>query len=131
LDKLESRIHTIQTLKRKYGRTIGEILEFLAETERKLAKMENRGEEIAKLQKLVKEREAEVLKLGKQISKKRADAAPKLAKEVASHLIDLGFKRSVFEAQLVVLPTPERNAAWRRSISILRRIQASRRSRCG
>jgi DNA repair protein RecN (Recombination protein N) len=108
LDKLESRIHTIQTLKRKYGRTIGEILEFLAETERKLAKMENRGEEIEKLQKLVKERETEVLKLGKQISKKRADAAPKLAKEVASHLTDLGFKRSVFEAQLATLTTPEK-----------------------
>ncbi|WP_461785526.1 DNA repair protein RecN [Prosthecobacter sp.] len=108
LDKLESRIHTIQTLKRKYGRTIGEILEFLAETERKLTKMENRGEEIEKLQKLVKERETEVLKLGKQISKKRADAAPKLAKEVASHLTDLGFKRSVFEAQLATLTTPEK-----------------------
>lgn len=109
LDKLENRIHTIQTLKRKYGRTIAEILEFLADTERKLAKMENRGEEIAKLQQLVQERAVEVSKLGKQISKKRADAAPKLAKEVASHLIDLGFKRSVFEAQLAVLPAPERN----------------------
>lgn len=109
LDKLESRIHTIQTLKRKYGRTIAEILEFLAETERKLAKMENRGEEIARLQKLVKEREADVLKLGKQLSKKRTDAAPKLAREVAAHLADLGFKRSVFEAQLAALPAPERN----------------------
>jgi len=106
LEQLESRIHTIQTLKRKYGRTIGEILEFLAETERKLSRIENRGEEIAKLQKLVKEREAEVLKLGKQISKKRADSAPKLAKEVAAHLSDLGFKQSVFAAQLTNLPEP-------------------------
>ncbi|HEY1052714.1 MAG TPA: DNA repair protein RecN [Prosthecobacter sp.] len=109
LEELENRIHTIQTLKRKYGRTIKEILEYLAETERKLGRIENRGEEIAKLQKLVKEREAEVVKLGKQISKKRADAAPKLAKEVATHLTDLGFKRSVFEAQLAALPTPERH----------------------
>ncbi len=108
LAQLESRIDTIQTLKRKYGRSIAEILEFLAETERQLAKMENRGEEIDKLQKLVQEREAEVMKFGKQISKKRTDAAPKLAMEVASHLLDLGFKRSVFEAQLAALPAPER-----------------------
>lgn len=108
LEELEGRIHTIQTLKRKYGRTIKEILEFLTETERKLGRIENRGEEIAKLQKLVKDREAEVMKLGKQISKKRADAAPKLAKEVAAHLTDLGFKRSVFEAQLSLLSAPER-----------------------
>lgn len=109
LARLESRIDTIQKLKRKYGRTIGEILEFLAETERKLSRIENRGEEIAKLQKLVKEREAEVLKLGKQISKKRADAAPKLAKEVASHLADLGFKQSVFAAQLTNLSEPAKS----------------------
>jgi DNA repair protein RecN (Recombination protein N) len=109
LVRLESRIDTIQKLKRKYGRTIGEILEFLAETERKLSRIENRGEEIAKLQKLVQEREAEVLKLGKQISKKRADAAPKLAKEVASHLADLGFKQSVFAAQLTNLSEPAKS----------------------
>lgn len=109
LAQLENRIHTIQTLKRKYGRTIGEILEFLAETERKLSRIENRGDEIAKLQKLVAEREAEVLKIGRQMSKKRADAAPKLAQEVASHLTDLGFKRSVFEAQLTKLPEPAKS----------------------
>lgn len=109
LVRLESRIDTIQKLKRKYGRTIGEILEFLAETERKLSRIENRGEEIAKLQKLVQEREADVLKLGKQISKKRADAAPKLAKEVASHLTDLGFKQSVFAAQLAELAEPAKS----------------------
>ena len=109
LVRLESRIDTIQKLKRKYGRTIGEILEFLAETERKLSRIENRGEEIAKLQKLVQEREADVLKLGKQISKKRADAAPKLAKEVASHLSDLGFKQSVFAAQLTNLSEPSKS----------------------
>jgi DNA repair protein RecN (Recombination protein N) len=109
LVRLESRIDTIQKLKRKYGRTIGEILEFLAETERKLSRIENRGEEIAKLQKLVQEREADVLKLGKQITKKRADSAPKLAKEVASHLADLGFKQSVFAAQLTNLSEPSKS----------------------
>lgn len=109
LAHLESRIDTLQKLKRKYGRTIGEILEFLAETERKLSRIENRGEEIAKLQKLVKERETEVLKLGKQISKKRADSAPKLAKEVAKHLADLGFKQSVFAAQLAESAAPTRS----------------------
>ena len=109
LARIESRIDTIQKLKRKYGRTIAEILEFLAETERKLSRIENRGEEIAKLQKLVKEREADVLKLGKQISKKRSDSAPKLAKEVAGHLTDLGFKQSVFAAQLAELAEPAKS----------------------
>jgi DNA repair protein RecN (Recombination protein N) len=108
LARLDQRIHTIQTLKRKYGSTIPSILEFQADAESRLNKIENRGEEISRLQKLVKERRSQVDKLGKQLSKKRADAAPKLAKEVATHLADLGFKRSVFEAQIIPLTEPEK-----------------------
>ncbi|GAA5135908.1 DNA repair protein RecN [Prosthecobacter algae] len=108
LAQLDQRIHTIQTLKRKYGPTVAAILEFQQEAEQRLAKIENRGEELERLEKLVKDRRAEVEKLGKQLSKKRADAAPKLAKEVATHLADLGFKRSVFETQLSPLAEPAR-----------------------
>ena len=108
LAQLDQRIHTIQTLKRKYGSSITAIVEFQADAESRLNKIENRGEEIARLQKLVKERRSQVDKLGKQLSKKRADAAPKLAKEVAAHLADLGFKRSVFEAQISPLAEPEK-----------------------
>lgn len=108
LAQLDQRIHTIQTLKRKYGSSIAAILEFQADAESRLNKIENRGEEIARLQKQVKERRSQVDKLGKQLSKKRADAAPKLAKEVAAHLADLGFKRSVFEAQISPLAEPEK-----------------------
>lgn len=109
LAQLDQRIHTIQTLKRKYGSTVTTILEFAADAETRLAKIENRGEEIERLQKLVKDRRAQVDKFGKQLSKKRADAAPKLAKDVAAHLADLGFKRSVFEAQLAAHAEPGRH----------------------
>lgn len=109
LAQLDQRIHTIQTLKRKYGSTVAAILEFAADAETRLAKIENRGEEIERLQKLVKDRRAQVDKFGKQLSKKRADAAPKLAKDVAAHLADLGFKRSVFEAQLAAHAEPGRH----------------------
>ncbi|MCW0217136.1 MAG: DNA repair protein RecN, partial [Prosthecobacter sp.] len=109
LAQLDQRIHTIQTLKRKYGPTVAAILEFHQEAEAKLAKIENRGAELERLQQLVKDRRADTDKWGKQLSKKRADAAPKLAKEVASHLADLGFKRSVFEAHLAALAEPSRH----------------------
>ena len=109
LAQLDQRIHTIQTLKRKYGSTIQAILDFQAEAETKLAKIENRGEELERLNKLVADRRSQVNKLGKQLSDKRGKAAPKLAKEVATHLADLGFKRSVFEAQLDKLEAPSRH----------------------
>lgn len=109
LAQLDRRIHTIQSLKRKYGSTVQAILDFQAEAEAKLSKIENRGEELERLGKLVKDRRAQVDKLGKQLSDKRGKTAPKLAKEVATHLADLGFKRSVFEAQLTPLTDPARH----------------------
>ncbi len=109
LARLDQRIHTIQSLKRKYGSTVAAILEFQSDAAQRLAKIENRSEEIERLQKLVKERRAQVEKHGRQLSKKRSDAAPKLAREIAVHLADLGFKRSVFEVQLTALAEPGRH----------------------
>jgi len=106
---LESRLSQIQMLKRKYAPSVNGILAHLADCESKLAKMEGRGDEIERLTQLVADQRKEVEKLGKALGKKRADAAPKLAKEIAGHLKDLGFKQSVFEVQLSTLAEPQRD----------------------
>ena len=109
LARLDERIHAIQMLKRKYGGTVAAILDFKAQAEAKLAKIENRGDELEKLQALMKTARAEVDRLGRQLSEKREKAAPQLAKEISSHLADLGFKRAVFEVQLAPRPAPSRD----------------------
>ncbi|MBV6501886.1 MAG: DNA repair protein RecN [Prosthecobacter sp.] len=109
LARLDQRVTTIQALKRKYGSSVEAILDFQAEAEAKLAKIENRGEELERLGRLVKERRAQVDKQARLLSDKRSKAAPKLAREVAAHLADLGFKRSVFEARLNRLEEPGRH----------------------
>jgi DNA repair protein RecN (Recombination protein N) len=109
LAKLEERIHIIQTLKRKYGPTVTAILKFHDDAAAKLAKMENRGEALEKLKQRMDATRADVNKLGKQLGDKRKKAAPKLAKDIAAHLTDLGFKRAVFEAVLAVREEPARD----------------------
>lgn len=106
LSRLDQRIHVIQTLKRKYGPTVAAILDFQSEAEAKLHKIENRADEIERLQQLVRDRLKSVDKLAAQIGKKRAAAAPRLAADIAAHLADLGFKRSLFEARLSPLEEP-------------------------
>ncbi|MDB6137060.1 MAG: repair protein RecN [Verrucomicrobiaceae bacterium] len=106
---LEQRMSIIQTLKRKYAPTVAGILAHQAECEAKLAKMEGRGEEIERLTQLMAEQRANADKLGKALGKKRADAAPKLARDIAGHLKDLGFKQSVFEVQLSPYAEPQRD----------------------
>ena len=109
LARLEQRIHTIQTLKRKYGSTVKDILAFEEKAAEKLAKMENRGEELQRLSKLVESARSEVNKLGAQLSTKRKAAAPKLAKDISGHLADLGFQRAVFEVPLIKRDDPARD----------------------
>lgn len=106
--RLEDRMAALQMLKRKYAPTIADVLAYQAECEAKLARIEGRGNEIERLKQVVVERKAEVDKLGRQISKKRQETAPNLAKEIAGHLADLGFQRSVFEAQLSRQAEPQR-----------------------
>jgi DNA repair protein RecN (Recombination protein N) len=106
---LEDRMAAIQRLRRKYAPTVDGILAHLAECEKQLSRMEGRTDEIARLENLLKTQRTEVDKAGKSLFKKRSEAAPKLAKEVAKHLTDLGFKQSLFEVQFTPLSEPQRH----------------------
>ncbi len=111
LERLDERLTLLQTLKRKYGATVAEVIAYHDEAARKLSRMENRGEELERLRALVLARRQKADQSAAAVTRERAKAAPKLAKEVANHLEDLGFKRSVFEVRLVPLSEPSRNGA--------------------
>jgi DNA repair protein RecN (Recombination protein N) len=103
---MEERINTLQTLKRKYGSTLEDVLAHRDKAAQKLARIEGRSDEIDRLQAEVVKARATVDELGVQLGQKRRKAAPRLTKEVSSHLIALGFKRSKFDLELVPLASP-------------------------
>jgi DNA repair protein RecN (Recombination protein N) len=82
---IEARMSLLQSLKRKYAPTINEVIAHLADCEAKLLKTEGRTEEVERLTKLVKDQRVAVDKQGKALTKKRSDAAPKLAKDIGAH----------------------------------------------
>jgi DNA repair protein RecN (Recombination protein N) len=106
--RLDARLTLIQGLKRKYGATVDDILRFHDEAARKLARIENRGDELERLRLLAAESRETVNRAGLALGKARGKAAPKLAKEISAHLADLGFKKSVFEVTLTLLSEPGR-----------------------
>jgi len=106
---LEERVNLLESLKRKYGPTLADVLERRDTAAARLDTIENRGE---KLETLAVEAAALREKLeasGRTLSAARRKAAPKLAKEIASQLKDLGFKQSSFEVPLAAAgePTPQ------------------------
>ena len=106
---MEQRINTLQTLKRKYGNSLAEVLEHREQAADRLRKIEGRSDEIERLERELSLDRNQVEKLALALNQKRRKAAPRLAKEVSSHLGDLGFKRSKFELQLIALDEPAFN----------------------
>jgi len=104
LRELEARADLLQSLKRKYGGSIEEVMSRGEQAAKDLEDIETRGEKIAALQKEQASAEAKASKLATSLSSARAKAAPALAKAVTKELRDLGFLRAEFGVQLEPLP---------------------------
>jgi DNA repair protein RecN (Recombination protein N) len=106
LAELEERVSLFETLKRKYGGTLAEVIAFGDAAAERLRKIESRGEELKRLDaEIVAQRKAMMDTAGK-LSAKRTAAAPKLATAVTGHLRDLGFKKSDFTVSLTAMQEP-------------------------
>jgi DNA repair protein RecN (Recombination protein N) len=106
LAQIEERVTMIETLKRKYGGRITEVIAFGEQAAERLRKIESRGAELARLEKEIAAARAALLDAGSKLGAKRRTAAPKLAASITAHLRDLGFKKSDFLAVLTALEKP-------------------------
>jgi DNA repair protein RecN (Recombination protein N) len=103
---LEDRVNQLESLKRKYGGSIGNILLARDEASNRLDNIENRGEKLDLLQAQITELRSQLDAAANKLSSTRRKAAPMLAKEIAAQLKDLGFKQSAFEISLTALKDP-------------------------
>lgn len=103
---LEDRVNLLESLKRKYGGSIVSILETRDEAAARLDNMENRSEKLATLAEQVAHERQQLDAAAAALSSLRKKAAPKLAKEIAAQLKDLGFKQSAFEITIVPVNEP-------------------------
>ncbi len=103
---LEERVTLLETLKRKYGGDLAMVTAHADEAEQRLNRLENRGEELARLKKAIAAADADLRKAGGRLSALRAKAAPALSADVRGQLRELGFKNSEFEIRLAKLEQP-------------------------
>jgi DNA repair protein RecN (Recombination protein N) len=100
LRQLEERINVVQTLKRKYGSTLADVIEFGEAAKKNLLNLEGRDAELARLNGALEKLRAEIMQIGHELSAKRRQAIPKLAKAAMQQLHGLGFQQSRFDAVL-------------------------------
>ncbi|PYJ59673.1 MAG: DNA repair protein RecN, partial [Verrucomicrobia bacterium] len=109
LAALEQRVSLFETLKRKYGSSIAEVIAFAERAAERAQKIEGRDIELERLAREIENVRAQMNRAGEALRKLRAKAAPKLSENIRHHLRDLGFRQSEFEAKLSSLDEPSRN----------------------
>ncbi|MBE6030441.1 MAG: DNA repair protein RecN [Clostridiales bacterium] len=105
LDECISRIETINKLKKKYGNSIEEILEYADENEKKLYDIDNIDEEKENL-----ERELSVLNdqlelASERLTKLRKKSAEELERKISKELLELNFAESNLSISFETLPS--------------------------
>jgi DNA repair protein RecN (Recombination protein N) len=97
LEELEDRLALIERLKRKYGSTIEEILEFSERSRNQLSGLLHADERRDELAAQLERASAEYRKLAEELSRKRRAAAGKFATMVRQELSQLGMEKTSFE----------------------------------
>jgi DNA repair protein RecN (Recombination protein N) len=106
LAALEQRLSLFETLKRKYGGSIAEVIAFGERSTDRMQKVEGRDAEVERLAKEIENVRAQMNRAGEALRKLRTKAAPKLSENIRRNLRDLGFRQSEFEAKLSALDEP-------------------------
>ena len=100
LQQLEERLNLIQSLKRKYGASIVEIIAFGDEARRQLHELEQRDEQLNRLNAELAKLDSKILRAGLELSGKRRKTIPQLGKAVSRQLDDLGFKQGRLDVEM-------------------------------
>jgi DNA repair protein RecN (Recombination protein N) len=93
----QSRMEKWQEVKRKYGPSVKQVIENRERLSLRIEMQADIEGTLGKLDKLIERKEGELLEAGANLRAKREKAATNLAKETASLLDSLGFKKARFD----------------------------------
>lgn len=100
IDAIEKRLEEIRLIKKKYGKSVGEIEEYLDKAKEKLDMLENAEIAVEKLSKQLNTTSKELITYAKQLHNERESSSKAFCNSIVEHLSDLGMKNTVFEIDL-------------------------------
>jgi DNA repair protein RecN (Recombination protein N) len=100
LDEVMERLELIKRLKKKYGETVAQVIEFGENARKELNALSELEEAGAGLHSLLKEKETEMLELGRALSAKREMAASEAEKAVLLVLRELAMEKADLKIEL-------------------------------
>lgn len=107
LDRLESRLDVIYRLKKKYGPTVADMLDYLERCKGELEQIQDADDTIQKLEKELDKARKEARKRGEGLSKARRKAADELQKRVQEELRQLDMPKVQFVTEFAPSPSQD------------------------
>ena len=108
-NEIEERLDLIFSLKRKYGNSLEEILEYCDKIKKELYEIENLEEYNNKLKKELKELENKMHDLSEKMHNIRVDVSKKLDEKITAELVDLEMKSASFHVNIEVVEEFNKN----------------------
>jgi DNA repair protein RecN (Recombination protein N) len=97
LEAIQTRLHEIGKLKRKYGATVGEVLEHLTCVRADLAALERSETRLGELEQMLTTAQQDLAGRAERLSAARRRAAPKLQEAILAEIHELGMAKATFE----------------------------------
>lgn len=101
LDQLESRLDVLYRLKRKYGATVEDMLDYLDRCRQELDQIEFADDTIARLTQELAQAKAEAVRRGKLLTQARTQAAQALQQRVEEELRQLDMPKVRFQTEFL------------------------------
>ena len=103
LEQIESRLDKIHRLRRKYGVTCNDILEYLEQAKKELDEIEFADDHVERLKKKLKKAEKEAWDGAKALRENRKETAESMAQRILTELAQLDMPRVQFQVQFTEL----------------------------
>ncbi|MCY9517304.1 DNA repair protein RecN [Paenibacillus apiarius] len=100
LEQIEERLDQLTSLKRKYGSTVEEMLQYLQRIEAEADKIEHKDERIAALEKEAQERLAKLTRKAEALTNTRRQLANELTARIEAELQHLHMERTRLDVRL-------------------------------
>ena len=107
LEAVETRLDTLVKLKRKYGKSLEDVLLHLESIDHELSGIDNLSEDIVDTQERLSILHRKLIKLTKELSTKRKKTAINLAKKVKKELATLNMSQTKFQISFRTIPGDE------------------------
>ncbi len=117
LEQVTERLDILQGLKRKYGKTLEEVLGFADDARKELAGIENMDRRVASLQEELEVLEEKLCSMAKILGIKRREVAQLMEQAMDRELTSLAFRQSGFEVRwqdVVLVPENLTAQGWDR-----------------